>query len=111
MSLPTTAKEMILGMPSRFKADSAADETGRFHFELEGETGGNFTITVANGVCTSVEGLEGEADCVIRSLATDFEDAELGRTNKQMAVMMGKIKISNLGAMLKFLTMFNDLEV
>ena len=45
MSLPTTAKEMILGMPSRFKADSAADETGRFHFELEGETGGNFTIT------------------------------------------------------------------
>lgn len=111
MSLPTTAKEMILGLPSRFKSDSAADETGRFHFELEGDTGGTFTVNVADGVCTAVEGFEGEADCVIKALATDFEDAELGRTNKQMAVMMGKIKISNLGAMLKFLTMFNDLEV
>ena len=34
MSLPTTAKEMILGMPSRFKADSAADETARYDFAV-----------------------------------------------------------------------------
>jgi hypothetical protein len=27
-----------------------------------------------------------------------------------MAVMMGKIKISNLGAMLKFIGMFRDIE-
>ena len=56
------------------------------------------------------QGLHGEADCVISSLATDFEDAELGRVNRQMAVMMGKIKITNLGAMLKFIGMFSDLE-
>jgi hypothetical protein len=30
--------------------------------------------------------------------------------NRQMAVMMGKIKISNLGAMLKFIGMFRDIE-
>ncbi|MEZ5055299.1 MAG: SCP2 sterol-binding domain-containing protein [Chitinophagales bacterium] len=68
------------------------------------------SLNVANSVCTVSEGLTGEADCVISALSSDFEDAEEGRVNKQMAVMMGKIKISNLEAMLKFIGMFNELE-
>lgn len=102
-----TAKEIVLALPSRFKG---GDDNGVFHFKLEGDGGGEFTVTVANGTCTSVEGLDGEADCIISAASSDFEDAELGRVNKQMAVMMGKIRISNLSAMMKFLTMFNELE-
>lgn len=102
-----TAKEIVLALPSRFKG---GDDNGVFHFKLDGDGGGEFTVTVANGTCASVEGLDGEADCIISAVASDFEDAELGRVNKQMAVMMGKIRISNLGAMMKFLTMFNDIE-
>lgn len=102
-----TAKEIVLALPSRFKG---GDDSGLFHFKLDGESGGEFTVSVGNGSCTSVEGLEGEPDCVISAAASDFEDAELGRVNKQMAVMMGKIKISNLGAMMKFLGMFKELE-
>jgi putative sterol carrier protein len=105
-----TAKEIMLNLPSRFKAEEAASESGNFHFQLSGDNGGDFTVNVANGVCTVSEGLAGEPDCVITAEASDFEDAELGRVNKQMAVMMGKIKISNLGAMLKFIGMFNDIE-
>ena len=105
-----TAKEIVLGLPTRLKVEESAGQTGVFQFVLEGETGGEFTVSVAEGVCTVQEGLHGEADCVISSLATDFEDAEEGRVNRQMAVMMGKIKITNLGAMLKFIGMFSDLE-
>jgi len=105
-----TAREIVLALPSRLKAEEAAGQSGNFQFKLEGETGGEFTATVADGVCTVQEGLHGEADCVISSLASDFEDAEEGRVNRQMAVMMGKIKISNLGAMLKFIGMFKDIE-
>ena len=104
-----TAKEIVLGLPTRFKGDGATDD-GIFQFKLEGDGGGEFTVNVINGVCTVEEGLVGEADCVISATASDFEDAELGRANKQMAVMMGKIKISNLGAMLKFMTLFSDIE-
>ncbi|MCO5247984.1 MAG: SCP2 sterol-binding domain-containing protein [Chitinophagales bacterium] len=103
-----TAKEIIFGLPERFK-DGNESETGTFHFEIEGDGGGEFTVSVENGNCNVQEGLQGEADCVIRSTASDFEDAELGRVNKQMAVMMGKIKISNLGAMLKFISMFEEI--
>ncbi|MCB0508039.1 MAG: SCP2 sterol-binding domain-containing protein [Chitinophagales bacterium] len=105
-----TAREIVLALPSRLKADEAEGKNGTFHFQLEGENGGDFTVKVADGVCTVEEGLNGEADCVISALASDFEDAEEGRVNKQMAVMMGKIRISNLGAMLKFMGMFSDLE-
>lgn len=105
-----TAKEIMYDLPNRFKAEEAANETGVFHFQLSGENGGDYTVQVANGVCTVSDGLNGEADCVISSEASDFEDAELGRVNKQMSVMMGKIKISNLGAMLKFIGMFRDIE-
>ena len=105
-----TAREIVLGLPTRLKAEEAAGQTGVFQFVLEGETGGEFTVSVADGKCDVQEGLHGEADCVISSSATDFEDAEEGRVNRQMAVMMGKIKITNLGAMLKFIGMFSDLE-
>ena len=105
-----TAKEIVLALPSRLKAEEAAGQSGVFHFQLEGETGGEFTVSVSDGQCTVTEGLSGEPDCVIAASATDFEDAELGRINRQMAVMMGKIKISNLGAMLKFIGIFKDIE-
>jgi putative sterol carrier protein len=105
-----TAKEIMLALPGRLKTEEAAGQSGLFHFQLEGENGGNYTVKVADGVCTVSEGLEGEPDCVISALASDFEDAELGRINRQMSVMMGKIKISNLGAMLKFISIFKDIE-
>ena len=105
-----TAKEIVLSLPTRLKAEEAAGQNGNFQFKLEGDTGGEFTVVVTDGACTVQEGLQGEADCVISAVASDFEDAEEGRVNRQMAVMMGKIKISNLGAMLKFIGMFNDIE-
>jgi putative sterol carrier protein len=111
MSIPQTAKEIVLALPERFRPEAAGEDGGIFHFILEGDSGGEFSVIVNGGSCSVTEGLNGEPDCVIRSEATDFEDAELGRVNKQMAVMMGKIRISNLGAMMKFMTMFEDLKV
>ena len=109
MSQPQTAREIMLHIPERFKPQEAGDLSGVFHFILDGETGGNFTVSVQKGQCTVKEGLEGDPMCVITANATDFEDAELGRENKQMAVMMGKIRISNLGAMLKFMNIFEEI--
>ena len=109
MSIPPTAREIMLHIPERFKAAEAGPESATCHFVLEGDTGGNFSVKVANGQCTVEEGLSGDPECVITAAASDFEDAELGRVNRQMAVMMGKIRISNLGAMLKFISMFEDL--
>ena len=106
---PEKASEIIKSLPQRLKADKVAGVNTVFHFDIEGETGGHFTVALADGVCKVEEGLKGEAKCIVRAKATDYEDVELGRTNPQMAVMMGKIKISNLGEMMGFVNYFSRL--
>ncbi len=103
------ASEIIKSLPQRLKADKVAGVNTVFHFDIEGDTGGQFTAAIADGVCKVEEGLNGEAKCIVRAKASDYEDVELGRTNPQMAVMMGKIKISNLGEMMGFVNYFKRL--
>lgn len=106
---PETAKDIIYSLPQRLKAEKAANANAIFQFDIEGPNGGQFTAKLENGVCTVSDGLNGTANCIIKAKDKDYEDVELGRTNAQMAVMMGKVKISNIGEMLKFIELFKRL--
>ena len=107
---PETAKEIIYSLPERLRLDKVEDGTESvFHFKLEGPTGGEFTANLKDKTVTVQDGLQGEATCVITAKATDYEDLELGRGNPQMMFMMGKIKVSNLGEVMKFITYFERL--
>jgi len=105
MATPETAREILYSLPSRLKVDKVdADTAGIFHFKMDGE--GDFTITLKDKKVTVEEGLIGEPTCEVKAKAADYAAIELGKTNAQMAFMMGKIKISNLGEMMKFMGMF-----
>lgn len=111
MATPTTARDILFSLTDRFIADSVDEDfETTFHFELSGNNGGQFSVHVEDQVCTVKEGLEGEANCVIQAKASTYEEIELGKTNAQLAFMMGKIKISNVGAMLKFIDSFERLH-
>ena len=108
--IPQTARDIILSLPTRVKTDKVeADVDMTFHFDFSGETGGQFTAVLKDKQCTVQEGLIGEATCVISAKASDYEDIELGRANPQMAFMMGKIKASNVMAMMQFIGYFRRL--
>lgn len=104
---PTTARDIVLSLPARFKAEKAGDFRAIIHLCLEGEGGGNFTVTIAQGTCQVIEELTGTPDCVIRTKASVYEDTELGRSNPTMAVMMGKIKVSDIGVATQFIPLFD----
>ncbi|PCJ89793.1 MAG: hydrogenase expression protein HypA [Flavobacteriales bacterium] len=106
---PETAVDIIKSLPERLITEKCPDFEVIYHFNIEGERGGEFTVTVNSGNCTVSEGLNGEPKCIIKATDSDYEDVELGRSNAQMAVMMGKIKVSNIGSMMKFMEMFNRL--
>lgn len=107
----TTAREIILSLKDRFKPDKVEDDLDIvFHFELSGDNGGDFTVTIKDKTCTVAEGLEGEAKCTVKAKDKVYADVELGKTNAQMAFMMGKIKVNNLNAMLKFVDCFERLH-
>lgn len=106
-----TARDIIESLPGRFLKEQVEEaENGIFHFDISGTNGGEFTVRIENGRCSVSEGFVGEADCVVKAKDSVYEDVELGRTNPQMAFMMGRLKINNIGAMLKFINYFERLH-
>ncbi len=106
---PEVAKEIIRSLESRFRPEKAGDFEAIFHFDIAGNNGGQFTAVIGNGECKVKEGHEGDATCTVATKDTVYEEIELGKRNPEMAVMMGKIKISNIGEMLKFSKLFHRL--
>ncbi len=108
--LPKTAREIVLGLKERFRPEKCEQDTDMtFHLDFSGDTGGLYTVAVKDLECTVNEGHIGESTCTISAKASDYEDIELGRVNPQMAFMMGKIKATNVMALMQFITFFRKL--
>jgi crotonobetainyl-CoA:carnitine CoA-transferase CaiB-like acyl-CoA transferase/putative sterol carrier protein len=97
-----TALQIIESIPSRFRAEKAQQYHTVFHFDISGEETLQYTVTISNGKCELKKGLEGIADCTIKTKASVYVDLETGKANPQMALMTGKVKVSNLSAMMQF---------
>lgn len=107
---PSTAREIILSLPQRYKTEKApADYSTTVHLNISGDNGGEFTVNIQDGKCSVTEGLIGTPKCTVSATDNNYQDVELGRTNPQMAVMMGKIKLSNIGEMMTFAGLFQRL--
>ncbi len=107
----TTAREIILSLEDRFLPEEVDDDLNiLFHFDISGDNGGQFSVQIEDDNCKVAEGLEGDPKCLVSCTDKVYEDVELGRTNAQMAFMMGKIKISNIMAMMKFINCFKKLH-
>lgn len=110
MQPKVTFQHIVASIPRRFRPEKAGNQQLTFHFDIRGEGGGAYTVAIANGQCTLAEGLLGQADCTIKAKADVYTQIELGNTNPQMALMMGKVKVSNLGAMLEFAKLFRRFD-
>lgn len=97
-----TAREFIMSLPSRINPEAIADKETCFHFAISGDGGGDFTATIKDGKAEVVEGHLGEAKCTVKATDKVLTDILDGKQNPQMAVLMGKLKISNLSEMMKF---------
>lgn len=105
-----TASNIVNGLPGRFIESEAIGFEARVHLKLSGEGGGNFTVEIVDGTCSVAEGLKGEADCTVSAKAKTYVEAELGETNPALAVMMGKIKVSNIAVLTQFINCFERLK-
>jgi len=101
-----TACEFIEGLPAKVGTDVLDGLSTKFHFNLTGDGGGEYTVSVADSKMTVEPGLEGEAKCVVSAKSNDFVDVVTGKSNPMMAVLTGKIKISNQGEMMKYAKIF-----
>jgi putative sterol carrier protein len=100
-----TAQEFIQSLPSKVNADALAGVETSFHFNLDD---GAFkkTVKAEGGKIEVLDGLIGEAKCVVSAKSDTLMKIVSGQENAMMAFMMGKIKISNPGEMMKYAKMF-----
>lgn len=111
MEKPISAKQIVASLTERFRPEKA--EQGYetiFHLDISGERGGQFTVKIIDGTINIEEGLHDTPKCVVSAKDETYEDMEWGRTNAQMAVMFGKVKVSDLGEILDFIPLFHRCE-
>jgi putative sterol carrier protein len=101
-----TASEFIKSLPAKASAEALEDMDTNFFFDLEGEGGGQYTLVAHDGQLHLHEGRYGEPKCEVKAKADNFMKVIRGDINPMMAVMTGKLKISNTGELLKYAKVF-----
>ena len=101
-----TSREYLYALSSKVSPDAIAGLQTVFHFDLEGEGGGQFTVKVDEGIVSVNDGLNGQPNCVVRAHEDTFNKLVSGDLNPMMAVLTGKVKISNQGEMLRYAKLF-----
>lgn len=96
------ATEFLLGLPEKINKSVLEGHDTRFHFILSGDEEKEVTLTIQNSELTAVEGLVGEPKCVVKSSESNLMKLVNKDLNPMMALLTGKLKISNQGEMLKY---------
>lgn len=98
------AKEFLFSLPQKVNPDALEGLTTLFHFDISDS--GQYAVQLADGKLTVAEGLQGDPACTVKTSAESFSKLISGDLNPMMAMMTGKLKISNPGEMLKYAKIF-----
>ncbi len=100
-------KDLFENMVTRFNPEKAAGVNAVYQFNLTGEGGGQWYMTVSEGKCEVAEGTAGNPTCTITATAEDYLKIGNGELNATAAFMQGKLKIDgDMGAALKLQVIF-----
>jgi putative sterol carrier protein len=96
--------EFLHNLPHRVNPDAIEGQSSVFHFNINDE--GVYTVRLDDGKLEVTDGLHGDPECIVTSTAETFSKVLTGDLNPMMAMMTGKLKISNPGVMLKYAKIF-----
>jgi putative sterol carrier protein len=104
-----SVKEFFDKLPEKVSPESIEGMETVFHFNFSGEENAVHTVKIKDQKLQINEGLEGEPECVISGKSESFLQVLNGQLNPMMALMTGKLKVSNTGAMMKYAKIFGVL--
>jgi putative sterol carrier protein len=97
-------KQFLFSLPEKVAPEAVEGLSTLFHFDIADS--GQFTVKLDNGKFEVSEGLTGDPTCKVSTSTESFSKLLSGDLNPMMAMMTGKLKISNPGEMLKYAKMF-----
>jgi putative sterol carrier protein len=101
-----TAKEFLYSLKETVQPESIQDKETCFHFQLDGEGGGDFTVNITDGKLQLVEGFQGESKCTVKATSDNFMKVISGELKPLNALLFGKVKVSNQGELIKYAKVF-----
>jgi alpha-methylacyl-CoA racemase len=108
--MPITAQQIINSIPDRFRPEKALGLSLVFHFDIGGSEIIKAGIVINEGLCHLQEGFTSQPDCVLTTDAETYVALETGKMEPQAAFIEGKIKVSNIAAMMQFAKCFRKFE-
>lgn len=105
-----TPAEIFDSLPAHLDPNVAKGLSATIQFNLTGEGGGKWYVTVKDGAATVAAGTAPVANMTMLMSAEDYVDLMTGDLNGQVAFMSGKLKISgDMGLAMKMSTLFRRL--
>ncbi|MGB3714173.1 MAG: SCP2 sterol-binding domain-containing protein [Candidatus Promineifilaceae bacterium] len=106
--MPSVAK-LFDEMPNVFNVEKAGDMDATVQFDLSGEGGGQWYVSVAGGNCSVEQGTIDDPTSTIRMEASDYADMIAGRLDPMTAFIQQKVKVEgDLNTVMKFQTLFDN---
>ncbi|HEU4565615.1 MAG TPA: acyl-CoA dehydrogenase family protein [Gemmatimonadaceae bacterium] len=110
VEMPHTIAGVMRALPSHMRADRTVGWRCRFHFRFGESDHPAWTVVVDGPSCTVAEGHTGTPDCIVTTSAATFIDIATGKHSPQTAFLMGRVKVSSLGEMMRFMKAFPPLR-
>jgi putative sterol carrier protein len=88
-----SVKPIFEAMPLSLNKEAAKEAAVVYQFNLSGEGGGQFIVTIKNGECTVKEGITPAPDATILATAADYMNIVTGAYPFGLAYMNGRLKV------------------
>ena len=92
-AVPDTAEKLIEGMPMAFDPAAAGDLRAEIQFDISGEGGGKWVISIAEGACAVRKGEAATAALTIQSPGDIWIKIARGEIDRPKALMAGLYKV------------------
>jgi len=93
VSETVSVKPIFEAMPLSLNKEAAKEAAVVYQFNLSGEGGGQFIVTIKNGTCTVEEGIAPAPDVTISATAADYMNIITGAYPFGLAYMNGRLKV------------------
>jgi len=107
MSEQLTIEKLMSLMPKAFVPEKAGDLEAVIQFNLSGEGGGDWAVTISEGSCSVSREVVENPKLTLSALASDYLDIITGKVNAMSAFAEGKVKLrGDLALAMKLMTYF-----
>ena len=93
MTEAVSVKPVFASMPVALNKEAAKDAHVVYQFNLSGDGGGQFVVSIQNGSCTVDEGITESPDVTVSASAADYMNIVSGAYPFGLAFINGRLKV------------------